>query len=237
MLKDVSGYEGLYKVSDDGLVHSLYSNKLLKQNTDKDGYKTVNLYKNHVRKTVKVHRLVAQAFIDNPNNLPVVNHIDEVKYNNASSNLEWCSIKYNDNYGTTIQCRVEKQSKPLIGYNGKHIYTFPSVATASLITGATIGDVSLISRTHGNNYKHIRSSKGWVFGLIGENILVKKEKILRSTSSNFLVEKGRLLKRFPSCSAASRYLGVDSSYLNKLAHSTGVYKEHKVRFEQPLTIL
>lgn len=63
--------------------------------TGKTGYKFVILGK----KTCYVHRLVAEAFIPNPDNLQQINHIDEQKDNNAVSNLEWCSIKYNINYG------------------------------------------------------------------------------------------------------------------------------------------
>lgn len=75
--------------------------KILKLGTDKDGYKTVCLrdiyHKSHL---MKVHRLVAWEFIPNPNNYPMINHKDEIKHNNIVSNLEWCDIYYNNNYGT-----------------------------------------------------------------------------------------------------------------------------------------
>ena len=67
------------------------------------GYFQVWLYKDGIHKQMYVHRLVAQAFIPNPNNLPQVNHKDEVKTNNAASNLEWMSLKDNNNYGTRNQ--------------------------------------------------------------------------------------------------------------------------------------
>ena len=99
--KDINGYEGRYQVSNLGEVRSLDYNhtksiKLLKIGVTKYGYCTVAI----CGKRVKVHRLVAQAFIPNPCNLPQVNHKNENKTDNRVSNLEWCDAKYNCNYGT-----------------------------------------------------------------------------------------------------------------------------------------
>ena len=101
--KDIKGYEGLYWVSNLGRIKS--KQKILKP--IKGEYLKVGLSKEGIQKTVTVHRLVASAFILNPNNYNYVNHIDENKYNNISSNLEWCTNKYNVNYGK----RNEKVSK------------------------------------------------------------------------------------------------------------------------------
>lgn len=122
--KDIDGYEGLYQVSNMGRVKSLGRYKIARNNSisfmseiikktqiSKKGYITVTLNNNKQRKTFKVHRLVAQAFLDNPDNLPQINHKDEDKTNNViwvnddgsidynKSNLEWCDNKYNCNYG------------------------------------------------------------------------------------------------------------------------------------------
>ena len=110
--KDITGYEGLYQVSNLGNVKSLNYNKtgkekILKGGKGKDGYLQVVLCKEDKRKTHTIHRLVATAFIDNPNNLPQVNHIDENNTNNCVDNLEWCNCKYNINYGTRNK-RVSK---------------------------------------------------------------------------------------------------------------------------------
>ena len=114
--KDIKGYEGFYQVSDLGRVKSLerdvfnsrgivyhLKEKILVQGSSKDGYSLVCLSKNGKMKTMKVHRLVAMAFLPNPENKPQVNHKDEVKNNNVVDNLEWCDISYNANYGTKIE--------------------------------------------------------------------------------------------------------------------------------------
>ena len=99
--KNIDGFENLYQISNYGNVKSLKCNKekILKP-INKDGYLFVHLYKDGERKKYYIHRLVASAFIKNPNNLPQVNHKDENPINNNIENLEWCDCKYNINYGT-----------------------------------------------------------------------------------------------------------------------------------------
>lgn len=111
--KSVVGYEGLYEVSSFGNVKSLdrvihlpnggtYTKpgRIMGKRADKYGYVTVVLRRDNVSKTLKVHRLVAMAFLKNPQNLPQVNHKDENKCNNIPENLEWCDCLYNNSYGT-----------------------------------------------------------------------------------------------------------------------------------------
>ena len=105
--KDCKGYEGLYQVSNLGRVWNVKLQRYLKGSYDKDGYIRVNLTaKNGKAKIERVHRLVALAFLDNPNNYPQVNHKDENKQNNCVSNLEWCDAKYNTTYskGKAVKC-------------------------------------------------------------------------------------------------------------------------------------
>ena len=96
----VPGYEGLYEVSNIGNVRNVRRNTLLRLQKTNKGYIRVSLCKNGIQTGFQVHRLVAQAFIPNPNNLPQVNHRDENPSNNNVDNLEWCTAKYNINYGT-----------------------------------------------------------------------------------------------------------------------------------------
>lgn len=106
--KDIKDYEGLYQVSNYGRVRSLdrcdnmgrfMDGHILSIGDNGNGYKHVGLSKNGLQKTEYVHRLVAKSFIPNPNNLPQVNHKDENPNNNCVDNLEWCTNKYNNNYG------------------------------------------------------------------------------------------------------------------------------------------
>ena len=127
--KPIKGYEGLYMVSNWGRVKSFdrwvksrngsvrfCKGRILKPKKNKWGYLCINLYKNNIRKTYKVHRLVAEAFIDNTDNLPQVNHRDENKLNNNADNLEWCTHEYNINYGTRTERCSKKLSKPVLQY-------------------------------------------------------------------------------------------------------------------------
>ena len=107
-MKDIKNYEGLYAVTEDGRVWSYRSNKFMTP-AQNNGYLFVNLYKEHKLKKAYIHRLVAEAYLPNPNNYLEVNHVDENKDNNALSNLEWCTRQYNNSYGT----RNERISKAL----------------------------------------------------------------------------------------------------------------------------
>lgn len=96
--RDIVGYEGLYQVSNLGRVFSIKKSIVLKPR-DRRHYLAVGLYRGKKDyKTYYVHRLVAQAFIPNPNNLPQVNHKDCNRYNNSISNLEWVSVQDNIDY-------------------------------------------------------------------------------------------------------------------------------------------
>ena len=113
--RDVVGWEGLYKVSNKGQVkrlgctNSCNNERLLKPEIMKHGYQRYKLCDSGKTQKILAHRLVAEAFIPNPNNYPEVNHKDENPSNNCVENLEWCNHAYNMNYGT----RRERVSKAL----------------------------------------------------------------------------------------------------------------------------
>lgn len=118
--RNIQGHKG-YQVSNTGRVRNINKGNILSQyNRNKQGYKAVSID----RKLITVHRLVAQAFIPNPNNLPMVNHKDENPLNNCVENLEWCDAKYNCNYGTRIKRIADKNSTPIVSIdtNGKETY-------------------------------------------------------------------------------------------------------------------
>ena len=95
MIKDIKGFEGLYQITDDGRVYSIRRDMYLKPRKDKDGYLLVNLYKDKKQYTKKIHRLVGEAFLDNPEGKAEINHIDCQRDNNCVSNLEWTTHREN----------------------------------------------------------------------------------------------------------------------------------------------
>ncbi|MBQ8969200.1 MAG: HNH endonuclease [Bacteroidaceae bacterium] len=148
--KNIVGYEDSYQVSNLGRVRSIdryvrtgenhlrkIRGKILKQQVSNKGYLFVTLSRECEESGMFVHVLVAKAFIDNPHFMPQVNHKDENKRNNNVENLEWCTSKYNNNYGTHND-RVRqktingKQSKEISRYSvdGKYIDSFPSMMEA-----------------------------------------------------------------------------------------------------------
>jgi hypothetical protein len=151
--KDIEGFEGLYQVSNLGRVRSLdhmsvrnlngkiydcmVRGKVLSPSKDSSGYLHVRLWRNG-NKTTLVHRLVAKAFIPNPDNLETVNHKDENITNNRADNLEYMSVTDNIRYGTGISRRRLTQRKPVeqLTMDGKHIAYFDGIIDASIATGA-----------------------------------------------------------------------------------------------------
>ena len=125
--KPIKGYEGLYEVdnlarvfsvdrvvtvNDNGRIYDKpLKGKKIKQAMHSKGYKVVALTKEGKMKSFFVHRLVAEAFIPNPNSLPMINHIDEDKTNNLSENLEWCDSSYNMMYGNARAKRMRTLKK------------------------------------------------------------------------------------------------------------------------------
>lgn len=154
--RPVKGYENLYEVSSNGDVRSLpricrrregkelkeylYEGKVLKPSPDWKGYLKVRLYHNDVPKDFFVHRIVMEAFCENPHNHPQVNHINEIKSDNRLCNLEWCSASYNVNYGQrnkTMEKPVKQMAK-----DGKLIGMFKSACEASRKTGVQQANIS-----------------------------------------------------------------------------------------------
>ena len=112
----------IYYVSNKGRVKNL-DGEILTGGKDKDGYRQVTLCFNHKQYNRRICRLVAIAFIENPLNLPIVNHRDEVKNNDYIDNLEWCTIAYNNSYGSRLS-KTRKKVRCIetgIIYDGLHV--------------------------------------------------------------------------------------------------------------------
>ena len=133
-MKDIKGYEGRYAITSCGKVWSYYRNRFMKPETTKNGYNRVILFdSNGNKKHFFVHRLVAEAYLPNPYNLPCVNHKDEVRTNNYLNNLEWCDYSYNNQYGDRIKKVSDKTSKKVkqMTMDGIVIKVWDSAAEAS----------------------------------------------------------------------------------------------------------
>lgn len=172
----IKGFEGFYEVSTWGNVRSsdrivngncgskyLKRGKILKQHFIKKGYLRLNLCVNNISKKFLVHRLVAETFIPNPDNLPQVNHKDEDKTNNRVENLEWCTNDYNIHYGTAL----ERGAKSRInGKRSKKVYQYDLQGNLIKIWDSTM-ETGRNGYTQGNvsaccNGKH-RTHKGFIW--------------------------------------------------------------------------
>ena len=141
---EIEGFEN-YEVSNLGKVRNIKSGRTLKPRLDKDGYLVHGLYKNNKQNQLLLHRIIATAFIDNPEEKPCVNHIDENKLNNDLSNLEWCTVRENAIHGTRTKRVAEKLSQKVIqlDLNDNVLNEFESMKQAEQETGV---DESSISR-------------------------------------------------------------------------------------------
>lgn len=144
--KNIDGYDGAYEVSNLGRVRSFKYSKerILRQKALTGGYLYVWLSKAGKTKCIRVHRLVAQAFVDNPHGYEQVNHKDENPQNNRSDNLEWCSAAYNLTYGTRIKRMSAAKHKAVCQIDiqtGDTICEFQSIKEAAEKTGSNASHI------------------------------------------------------------------------------------------------
>lgn len=139
----IDGFEN-YEVSNLGKVRNIKSGIMLKPKLNKNGYLRHCLSENNKQKFLYLHRIIATAFIDNPEKKPCVNHIDENKTNNDLSNLEWCSVRENNIHGTRIKRAAEKRSKKVIqlDLNDNVLNIFESMTQAEQETGVDASSIS-----------------------------------------------------------------------------------------------
>lgn len=164
-----------YMVSNLGRVKNIQTKKILKASLQSKGYLSVNLYKRNIGYNKTIHRLVAEAFLPNPDNLPQVNHKDECKTNNfagttdndfTDGNLEWCDNKYNSNFGTrnlrlsTTKIN-QKKGKPILQYtlDGEFVKEWSSATEAANYLGCDKGHICKCC----NKIPHYKTHKGFVW--------------------------------------------------------------------------
>lgn len=163
--KDIEDYEGLYQVSNLGRVKRVESDRVLKKFKYTGGYLKVTLSKNGVKSNHKIHRLVAQAFIPNPDNKPQVNHIDEDKTNNRVDNLEWSTATENANHGTRTERMAKTRSIPILATNIKtgEVEEFYGARECGRQLGLNQGHITSVLKGRR------RQTGGYTFKYKGEN--------------------------------------------------------------------
>lgn len=180
--KEIKGFENLYKISESGKIirlpkevnsarsstgKRLLKEKVLMPQTNKDGYYYTQLVNiKGERKHFFIHQLVAKTFLENPNNYPVINHKDENKINNHYTNLQWCTVKYNNLYNNRqekINKKLQNVStcKPVLQYdkNNNLINEFKSINEACRETGFNKSPISMCC----NNKKERYNNFIWKF--------------------------------------------------------------------------
>lgn len=162
--KKIIETNNVYSVSNKGKIRNDKTGKILKQSYYHNGYLGVGIIINGKQKRYRVHRLVAEYFVENPLNLCQVNHKDECKTNNCSENLEWCTSKYNINYGKRTERMKEKLGNKVVQFekDGTKIREYPSIIEASRIVGC---DESGIRRACKGEYKQYKGYK-WQYAVL-----------------------------------------------------------------------
>lgn len=238
--KDVVGYEGYYRVSNKGRVKSIdrtvigqhgkinLKGKMLSTPKNEDGYECFGLTRDGKAKGAKVHRVVAEAFIPNPNNYPEINHKDEDKANNVVENIEWCDRKYNMNYGTVQERMMSHPNRIKAHEESKR--EIVAVCTKTLketyFESITKADEEGYKRRNiwsaivGNDATH----KGhvWFYSEgYNEHELNKKLKRARGKIVASINESGDIVKVYGSVSEAAKVIGVDASNVSRSCNSVG----------------
>lgn len=225
--KNVVGYEGLYQVSSTGRVKNTKTQKILKPWKNDAGYFMIKLPSKQKKrgKSFRVHRLVAMAFIDNPNNLPFINHKDEDPSNNNVENLEWCTNAYNLTYGTCVERRVKtirdrygkwpsQKEVYQFSLDGQFVAKYDSVMAASQATN--IPDNFISSCCHG----WVTQTKGFIFVFekdIGKAKLVKPNRAFGRKPIQQYDTEGNLIETYNSAKEASFAVGVTQNAITRCA--------------------
>lgn len=204
MYKTIKDYPN-YEINESGLIRNAETGVIKKERLAKCGYMTVQIGS----EKLYVHRLVAETFIPNPNNLPCVNHKDEHKTNNCVDNLEWCTVAYNNAYGDRQERCDHNRGKAVIAIkDGQHYKRYNSIVEAAKDVGCNPACISGVLKgihrtTHGYGwiYETGKTNKSTHGTIPSENNKTRRAIIL--------AEEGAEPRRFESIYAASKETGVD----------------------------
>lgn len=163
--KPISDYEGIYEISDQGRVkrikpeYNTYVGKILAGGYDSDGYRVVLLYNSGKRRMFKVHRLVAEAFLPNPENKPQVHHKNSVKFDNRSENLEW--VTWSEHVGHTVADKLYNPTRGSKHHNAKLKESQIPEIRKLLSEGKSCEDIAPLFGVHPATISDIRANKTW----------------------------------------------------------------------------
>lgn len=198
--------EGKYSVSNMGRVMNTDTGKLLRSKPDKDGYCIVSLHLNGKYRQERVHRMVALAFIPNPDNKPTVNHLNEIKTDNRCVNLEWATYYEQVHHGTRNQrVRQEVYSEPVLRFapDGT-VKRYESVRLAAKEVGRKSESIveclkGRAQTSAGYEWCYENNGEKWIHGTIKNRPVTK------------LDEAGRTMKIYPSIQSAAKDIGISPS--------------------------
>ena len=230
--KDISGYEGLYQVSNHGRVKSFRRKEphLLSTCVGKHGYRVVLLYNgNGQRKNERVHRLVAQAFIPNPNGYPYINHKDEDRTNNHVDNLEWCTAEYNINYGTCKERISLSNGIHILKYDldGNFICEYQTMTEAERFEGIDHANICMCCKgkiSHCNNYIWIYKGDEHT---IQERVKRVKNLLIHPRKVKMYDRNGNYIRTYNSVLQASKTSGDSYMIINRQL-KTGIITKNAI---------
>ena len=214
-----------YSVSEEGEVRKDTTNYILKQSSQQD-YNFVTLFINGKQKRMRVHRLVAEAFIPNPENKPYVNHIDGNRSNNQVENLEWVTPAENSQHAVSIGQWGNSRARPVIQYNldGERMAIFESASEAARQTGGSQSKVTMCCRRQretANDYQ-------WRY-LDDPNQDVSKiqKRFITGKKVARCNEEGEILEIYPSFKEAARCVNGDSATISRICSGAKGIIHHK----------
>ena len=215
-------YEGIetdYSVSTEGEVRKDTTNYILSQSSQQD-YKFVTLLINGQQKRMRVHRMVAMTFIENPDNKPYVNHINGIRYDNNVENLEWVTQSENIQHAVKTGLMQNGRKKAVIQYNlnGDRMATFESASEAARQTGGSQSKITMCckrQRETANDYQ-------WRYYDDIQDVQKVEKRFITGKKVAKCDEEGNILEIFPSFKEAARAVNGTSSAISRVCSGTNI---------------
>ena len=215
-------YEGIetdYSVSTEGEVRKDTTNYILSQSSQQD-YKFVTLLINGQQKRMRVHRMVAMTFIENPDNKPYVNHINGIRYDNNVENLEWVTQSENIQHAVRTGLMQNGRKKAVIQYNlnGDRMATFESASEAARQTGGSQSKITMCckrQRETANDYQ-------WRYYNDIQDVQKVEKRFITGKKVAKCDEEGNILEIFPSFKEAARAVNGTSSAISRVCSGTNI---------------